>query len=158
MKKKSLTYILIIVVAIVWYQVFSRIKGTWFGEEVIENNNVRITNVMVPLPKDTFKINASYRDPFQGEDYKIEVESLTEASNTISTANLKPNPVYWPKIKYYGLVKKTKSTKPLAIVSVDGIQLMLRKGEEIFGDIKLTYISRDSIVVMNKKEKKMFWR
>lgn len=160
MKKKSFTYILILVVAVVWFQVFSRIKGTWFGEEVIENNNVRITNVMVPLPKDTFEINASYRDPFQSGDYKVEVKDSTDQKDKISAINFKPipKPVYWPKIKYYGLVKKTESTKPLAIVNVDGVQLMLRKGEEIFGDIKLTYISRDSIVVMNKKEKKMFWR
>lgn len=69
-----------------------------------------------------------------------------------------PKAIYWPKIKYYGIVKKTESSKPLAIINVDGVQLMLRKGEEIFGDIKLTFISRDSIIVLNKNEKKMFWR
>jgi len=160
MKKKSFTYILILVVAVVWFQVFSRIKGTWFGEEVIENNNIRITNAITPLPKDTFELNANYRDPFQGGEFKSEVKDSTAQKSKSVEFKLKPipKPVYWPKIKYYGIVKKTESTKPLAIVNVDGIQLMLRKGEEIFGDMKLTFISRDSIVVMNKKEKRMFWR
>lgn len=160
MKKKSFTYILLAVVVIVWFQVFSRIKGTWFGDDIIENNTMRVATAIAPKPKDTFDIMANYRDPFQEGNYKASNLDLSDEKKEPEEIKFKPipKPIYWPKIKYYGIVKKTVSDKPLAIVNVDGVQLMLRKGEEIFGDIKLTFISRDSIIVMNKKEKKMFWR
>jgi len=158
MKKKSFTYILILVVAVVWFQVFSRIKGTWFGDEATENESIRMSNTIAPLPKDTFSLIANYRDPFQEGASKTFDSSLINTKPYEVKLNTTSKSIYWPKIKYFGIVQKKGSKMPLAIINVDGIQLMLRKGEEIFGEIKLTFISRDSIFIQNKNERKVFWR
>lgn len=157
-KKKSFTYILLIVVGIIWVQVFSRIKGTWFGEEISASELTRTSHPIAPKAKDTFDLNANYRDPFQGGAYTQEKEIDPDKEKEFERLKPPPQRVFWPKIRYYGIVRNTESTKPLAIVNVDGVQLMLRKGEEIFNGIKLTVVGRDSILVSNKNEKRLFWR
>ena len=158
MKKKSFTYILLIVVAIIWFQVFARVKGSFFGEEAPEHQPIKNSMVMAPKVKDTFALNANYRDPFQDGGFTAVEEINENEIEQLMERPKPPPPVYWPKIKYYGIVRNTESTKPLAIVNVDGVQLMLRKGEEIFDGIKLSAIGRDSILVVNKREKRFFWR
>ena len=159
MKNKTFTYILLIVVAIVWYQVFFRVKGSLFGEDEVDIPAVNQPPMGAPVIRDTFSLLANYRDPF-GETKRNLAEELNKLQEQPQPPKQKAPPpsVYWPPIKYYGLVKKSESKTPLAIVSVDGIQLMVRKGEELFDGIMLNVIYRDSIQVKNKREKRTFWR
>ena len=159
MKNKTLTYILLIVVALIWYQVFFRVTGNLFSEDevVVQSNNQG--SFMAAVERDTFDLQANYRDPF-GEAKKVaEVPINNQPQPPIKN---KPRPAapktVWPPIEYYGMVKRTESKTPLAILKVDGIQLMLRRGEEMFNEITLKEIGRDSIQVLYKKEKRTFWR
>lgn len=154
MKNKALTYGLLIVVALVWYQVFFRVKGNFFGEDEEVVQPITAINELPSLARDTVELNLKYRDPFGITKRK---PTNTNLEGTIAGPQPPPRSkpqTIWPVIKYYGLVKKSKSTKPLAIVSVDGVQLMLRSGDEVFDGIYIVKIERDLITIRYKKETK----
>jgi hypothetical protein len=157
-KNKALTYGLLIVVALVWYQVFFRVKGNFFGEEEEIVQPITAVNELPSLARDTVELNLNYSDPFGLTRRKPSNINFDGAiTRPQSPPRQKPQTI-WPVIKYYGLVKKSNSTKPLAIVSVDGIQLMLRTGDEVFDGIYIVKIERDLIKIRYKKETKEIFK
>lgn len=160
MKNKALTYGLLIVVAIIWYQVFFRVKGNLFGEDEALASTDGIRHELPSLARDTVDLKVNYRDPFGM--IKKSSQSVQLNDGNIGVAKPRPKPpkpqTVWPSLKYFGLVQKTHSKKPLAIVSVDGIQLMLRKGEEVFDGIYIVKIERDVITIRYRKEIKEVFR
>jgi len=155
MKSKKLTYVLLIVVALIWYKVFFRVKANLFGEEVLVENiqseegiNMMITN------KDTVDLKLNYRDPFG--DYSIVPIKIEKVE--IQTPKVQLKKIVWPSVSYIGRVKQTESKNPLAIVRIDGVQLFIRNNEEVYEDFRVKKIGRDSISIRYKGESKIFWR
>ena len=126
-------------------------------EEAALAGNTDLPNYR-PIERDTFELNAAYRDPF-GTTPKMEATLPQDAPFRMEPAPI-PRKVEapWPAIKYYGLVRKTNSNDPLGIVSIDGMQLHLRKGDAVFDDVQIKSITRDSVVVQYKKNKRTFYR
>lgn len=159
MKNKKWTYILLGVVAIIWFQVFVRVKSNFTNDtsEIIQNQS-GLTNFRI-IERDTFRLVADYRDPF-GSASQISINSFENASIDNIHQSIEPRKVdvSWPKIRYYGLVRKTDSNNPLGIINIDGMLLHLRKGETIFDDIKIISVGRDSIKVKYHNKTKTFWR
>ncbi len=159
MKNKALTYILLIGVGLIWYNVFMRVKSNFTEDEA----NLALSSNVQPLSeiteRDTFTLKANYRDPFGGAPVESTgpAENLPKEEVYKPPVQKKPAPV-WPKIKYYGLVRNKERNNPLAIVSIDGMQLHLRKGEVVYDEISLKSIARDSIKVSWNKLTKTFFR
>lgn len=160
MKNKGLTYALLIVVGIIWYNVFFRVVSNFDNDEVsiVEPNQSK--NSLLSVHRDTFTLQANYRDPFGGSLKQNIALNSSEVSNPSPTPKIKVEKIkeHWPSIKYKGLIRKTSSNNPLAIIYIDGIQLQMRKGEKVFDGILLKTVHRDSIVVVYQKEKRAFWR
>ena len=163
MKNKSFTYIMILVATVVWFVAFKRIKGNLFPETVSIAPPIQPHLSFKSITRDTFDLNADYRDPF-GETKK---KSIFDETNNTSNFNYTPPPIevkpsviefVWPSIQYLGMVKKTQSSNPLAIITIDGIQLMGRQGEELFNQMYLTAIKRDSVQISYRNKKKYFKR
>lgn len=158
MKNKTLTYVLIAVVVGVWFQVFMRVKSNFNADELSVTQNSIVPAKFASIERDTFTLLANYRDPFGGaavlNSTSIEVE---KPQSYPEPPRIKKETV-WPKIKYYGLVRKTESNNPLGIINIDGMLLHLRKGESIFDDVKILAVGRDSILVKYANSKKTFWR
>ena len=161
MKNKTLTGILIVVVGFIWYKAFFRVKDGFFGDETkivapIMSRPISFAN----LSRDTFSINLNYRDPF-GETQKLysppPSETVTKLVNRTTPRPVK-QAVNWPDIVYFGLVRRTYSKDPLAIIGIDGYKHTLRRGEKLYDGILLKAIGRDSMVVIYQKEKRVFWR
>lgn len=158
MKNKALTYVLLLVVGLIWYQVFHRVSDNFFAENTEIPEPISANQGDFSMERDTFSLQANYRDPF------VEERGVTpiEQAPVRVTPPPQPRPVKvkpaWPPITYFGQVRKTESKNPLAILKVDGMQLMLRKGDEVFNDIFLKEIWRDSIQLTMKKEKKTIYR
>ncbi len=102
---------------------------------------------------------ANYRDPFGGSTVAVNAEPL-DAPIRIPTLVVKAIKVKEPlsMIRYKGLVRKTSSSDPLAIIYIDWIQMYMRKGDVAFDGITLKSVHKDSIVVWYKKGKKVFRR
>tara|TARA_R110002072_G_scaffold303135_1_gene495211 strand:- start:11613 stop:12110 length:498 start_codon:yes stop_codon:yes gene_type:complete len=164
MKGKKWTYFLLILVAVIWYRAFFLIKGNLLNEDIqIVSPNVA-DKTFSPVVRDTFLLLANYKDPF-GESKSGKRSLLNTTFNNNNNkrppikSNIKPVSVFkWPSVKYYGMVKKTASKKALAIVTIDGIQLMGRSGQELFDGFFLKEILRDSVLISNKNRRKYFLR
>ncbi len=158
MKNKSLTYVLLGVVTIIWYQVFVRVKSNFIEETAIGIDINSPINFQT-IQRDTFTLLANYRDPFGS------ASQLTQNTSQLEQFENAPKPpppikaeLPWPKITYYGLVRKTESNNPLGIINIDGSLLYLRKGESIYDNIQVLSIGRDSVRVKYDNKIKIFWR
>lgn len=160
MKNKGLTYALLIVVAFVWYKVFVRVASNFTGEDTaLVQPNDRKT-AFRSIERDTFSLNASYRDPFTGSSGSLQpvTDQVPPTTSKPEAKVVKKTTVDWPTIRYKGLIRKTNSSNPLAIIYIDGNQLYMRKGESIYDGIVLKTIHRDSVIISYKKGKRTFYR
>lgn len=156
MKNKSLTYILLIVVAIIWYNVFFRVKDNLFGEsEVMLNQREQLISNIQIISKDTFELNASYADPFGAVNRIEKIESKPIQQNNYSPAN---RSIKWPNIKYYGIVRKSSSSNPMGIIKIDGQQFTLRSGESPYDGLYIKRVWRDSVWVKYQSHHKIYYR
>lgn len=150
---------MLIVVGIIWYQVFFRVKNNLMGEDtaVPKPNQAQVS--VNAIARDTVDLNLDYRDPF---DYEKLAKSVTVSSApTIPTKNPRPisrsvtkQEFAWPNISYHGLIRNRKSNKPLALVRVDGLVYNLRLGDEIFNSIYIKSIEPETLTIGYKKLRK----
>lgn len=161
MKNKALTGILIVVVGLIWYNAFFRVKDSFFGEE--QASNLRPTDQpmsFASLSRDTFSINLEYRDPFGETKRSYDAAPPQEPQIAVNRPVVKAaKPIdEWSTIVYFGQVRRTNSKDPLAILSIDGHKHTMRKGEKVYDGITIKAIGRDSLVVVYKKQQRVFWR
>ncbi|MCJ8289334.1 MAG: hypothetical protein HRT58_22050 [Crocinitomicaceae bacterium] len=160
MKSKALTGILLVVVGLIWYNAFFRVKDSLFGEEeTFAQRSLGSPISFASLSRDTFSINLEYRDPF-GEtkrSYRGPVENDQTVQTRPVARRIKPV-INWPAIVYFGQVRKTSSKDPLAIIGIDGHKHTMRTGEKVYDGITIKAIGRDSLVIYYQKEKRVFWR
>ena len=162
MKSKGFTYLLLIVVAIIWYNVFYRIKENIMGENLPVTDNMAIAKMYKTQPRKEFTLKANYRDPFSSKG------SSGSIAPTNTTPQIPVQPVYkepklppppkihhWPKIKYFGTVKNNTSKKALCIVNIDDMLFNLREGESVLDGIVIKKIYRDSLYIQQGKNFKM---
>lgn len=161
MKNKTLTYALLIVVGVIWYNVFFRVKDNIFGENAVSEESSQPINRNIPLiSKDTFELKVNYSDPFGAANANwsklkpVNIEGGTPKNRVVRE---KPK-MTWPKIKYFGLVKKTSSSSPLGILNIDGYQFTLRSGDSPYDGITVKRIWRDSVEMKCGKETRIFQR
>ena len=157
MKNKGVTYALLVVVGLIWYNVFFRVKSNLFGEEETFVPSQATIRSMAAMQRDTFPLKANYRDPFSGTP--VYTAPVAGPSTPVEHAPPPPPRVeVWPQIIYHGQVRKTGSKEPLAILNVDGMQFYLRHGESIFDNYVVRSIYRDSIEMAHGKQKRMLRR
>ncbi|MNJ84240.1 hypothetical protein D3C87_16890 [compost metagenome] len=160
MKNKRFTYVLIAVVGFIYFKLFVRISSNIGDDSSIPaplTDKLQVENIK---PKKDFHLRANYPDPF----LKNSGMSTTPQSPNLNVLNEnipKPPPpkkekpiVYWPAIKYFGIVQKTSSKKPRALISVDGIMYKIYPNEELFDGLTVKSIKRESIVIAFQKEVK----
>jgi len=162
MKSKSLTYLLLAVVGIIWYQVFFRVKDTLFAENAALNAQSQQHVSFQLLSRDTVELKANYRDPFhlkKGTPNNGLLEELPPqrpVQNAI-VRSVKPQ-MLWPDMRYYGLVRRNESNKPLALLKADGLLFNLRLGDEIYNSMYVRVITPDSVVIRLGKHQKTVYR
>ena len=162
MKNKALTYGLFIVVGIVWYQVFMRVKSNFGAEEALPVRNEALVYSRKIMKPDGFQLQANYRDPFTGKLASAETAPVNSDPNTVLPQNNLPKPkpepvvIQWPTIKYYGLVRKTTAKDPRTLIAIDGSMYKIKQGEQVLDNIFIQKVTRDFVQVRYKKEVKTF--
>lgn len=108
--------------------------------------------------KKSFHLKANYPDPFL-KNPRIAQKNASNIDPNAPPPAPKPKKektvVYWPNIKYYGIVQKSSSKKPRALISVDGEMYKIYPDEEIFDGLMIKSIKRESITIYYQKEIKM---
>lgn len=160
MKNKGLIYVLLLVVGVIWYNVFFRVVSNFTSDDAAVPPPNEVKTVFQSMHRDNFTLNANYRDPFGGspKNTAVVINPAEQTTPKPEKKIVKKVEESWPLIQYKGLVKKSTSNDPLAIIYIDGIQLYMRKGERVFDGILVKSVHRDSVVVVYKKGRKVFWR
>lgn len=155
MKNRGITFLLLLVVGIVWYKVFVRFTDDIQSNPPQESTSIGSSPIHLSKPAHV-QLNANYRDPFTGKFSELKVK--TEERPAVSKAPVARREVYWPTIRYHGLIRKKGAIKSLAIVSIDGQYFQLKQGEAVLDDILLKSVQRDSIILEYHKIKRVFRR
>lgn len=156
MKNKRFTYVLLVVVGFIYFKLFVRISDN-ISEDVnlpvAQIDEMKIEDIR---SKKSFHLKANYADPFLKAERIVAKPGTNIPNENIPKPVVKKEkpPVYWPAIKYYGIVQKTTSKKPRALISIDGTMYKVHPNEEIFDGIIIKSIKRESMVVSFQKETK----
>jgi len=158
MPKKRLNTILIIAVTLIWGVLLFRFISPYFKQTdtVITADVLAKKTIIVTKKKDTVNLHFPQRDPFLGvtttvPKKKNPTTNVVRKKTTVSTLK----PVTWPKIEYLGFVKSKASTRRLGLIRINGVLHRVNKNEVVEG-LKIVQIDKDSILVVNGKEKKYF--
>jgi len=162
MKNKALTYLMLIVVGVIWYQVFFRVKGSLMGEDAeIPTPNQTVASVQI-YSRDTVELHVDYRDPFRYIKIAKNVSITPDESKRPNPVQVRSRPLpaqfQWPNVSYHGLIRNRNSKNPLGLVRVDGLVYNLRPGDEIFNSIYIKSVTSDSLVIGYKKLRKSIYR
>ncbi|MGQ7855238.1 hypothetical protein ACUN24_13470 [Pedobacter sp. WC2501] len=150
MKSKKMTYLLICCVAGVWGIIFYRVFAGMTAEDTVQPNS-RTTREpffnMVDHAKDNVILEMGYNDPFAlggSEPEQVKVSTNVQALPPMPVP-IKPQ-VNWSGIIYSGQIYNRIEKRHVAIISVNGKEVMLSEGERANG---LKFIKRigDSIKV-----------
>jgi len=126
-KKNTKTYLLIAAALGIWgtigYQVINGINPN--APEVIQENVAIAFNPKTAIVRDTFSIQSVERDPFLG--------TLTSKRNQKKPRpiNKKVEDTSWMDITYQGLVRQKNSEYKVFVVTLNGEQHLLKKGQKV---------------------------
>ena len=156
MKNKKGTYLLLVIVLVIWgaviYRLFFQNKS---GDAVAYNNHSFVPEAVdLSSLNDTFAIHFNYRDPFLGKT--IERKSKPASGGAISKPIVKPAPVLvskWPVIVFHGLIRNQTSGKQVAWIVIDNHSFNMTPGAIQMG-VELKRCFKDSVVVVFNAEKK----
>jgi hypothetical protein len=149
MKNKKLTYLLGAVVIIVWglivYRVFDVVKG--------EDDTMAIVPVLAKepfndyeVPKDTTHLLLNYRDPFGLVKQKDTVSPAPAKKPGFQINSAMKPAINWNFISYSGYIRNSESKKLIAIMHINGRELMMNEGETA-EQVKLIQNRGDSIKI-----------
>jgi hypothetical protein len=133
MKNKKFTYVLGLLVLIVWGVILYRIIGS-LGNDDEEFQPIRQVVKEsyndFEVTKDTTKLLLNYRDPFGLTTYKDTTRKVTvkPLSAKMGQAIIK-QPFDWGFIKYSGYIRNPGSKKLIAVVLINGKTVMMAEGE-----------------------------
>jgi hypothetical protein len=153
MKKKQLNYILVMVAAAVWaliaYRIFTGLGAT--------EEPVPLTRQDQGFPKppaddyalrpDTTRLRLNYRDPFSSKKPRDTSGTPGIKPAGVPLSPLVPQPLIdWSTIRYSGYMRNPGSKKLIALLTVNGKNLMLAEGEQA-EKIKLLKNLQDSVKI-----------
>lgn len=153
MKQKKNTYLLLLLVLIIWGIIGYKIVASMYPSDDIElvNNNSQKFTPKLSQEENSFELNLNYRDPF----FKHKV-SKKKKSNSYPKAKAPEIEIPFPPIVYNGLiVPKEKYRKTIYLVSINNKQQFLSVGTEKDG-VALVKGSNKSITVKFQQHKKEF--
>lgn len=152
MKNKKFTYLLGLLVLIVWgiviYRIFDTVADGEDDFTPVQNVKEEKNSNDYSVPADTTHLLLNYRDPFRlTRQPDTAVKPITQAA---AVKPLIPKPAFsWNFVKYSGYTRSAGSKKLLAVMSINGQSAILQEGETV-ADVKLIKNYQDSVKVTFK--------
>jgi len=150
MKNKKVTYLLGLVVVIVWgliiYRIFDAATGSDDAATPVQTNIKKEAYNDFAIPKDTSHLLLNYRDPF-GITQQKDTAVLPVKKMVHRISPIMPKPVFnWNFIQYSGYIRNPASKKLITLISINGQNEMLTEGE-VKRQVKLIKNMHDSIKI-----------
>lgn len=152
MKGNKNIKILLPIVIVIWGFLIYKIVDA-FSSESIDIAKTQKATFKPPkgIQKDTFSLFPIETDPFLGTVY---AKSKPTSQNVNATHRPKSEK-QWPSIGYFGIVADKKSTSSVYIVSINGQQFLLKKGDTL-QKLKIIKGSDENIFIRYEGETKEF--
>ena len=148
MKNKKLTYLLGIVVLIVWglilYRIFSAAGSGDDDQLPVSQAKKKEFYNDYTLPKDTTHLLLNYRDPFGLTKVKDTTNIVKAKTKSLGKVEQVMKHMDWSFVKYSGYLRNPGSKKLIAILTIHGKEAMLAEGESE-GQVKLLKNMLDSV-------------
>ena len=149
MKNKTRTYVLLAGVFAVWsiigFKILSAINPD--PPKATVPNALAAFKPEAMKATDTFSIRTVERDPFLGT-------LQHKKKSTISSKPIQPKPTFaWPEVVYQGSMAQQDSKERIYIVSIDGRQYLMSKGQTING-VTLVTVNASSATITSKGHRK----
>lgn len=147
-KNKKITYLLLVLVVLIWGLIFYRIYSNFGGKIEVEKS---MPHSVVIEKRDTrdsvLTLSLNYPDPFlKGEDQSFDPLISLEQNDHI------PSPVInWPLIEYRGLLTSNNTNESTGLLRIQNADLLVKQGK-IYASIKIKTLSRDSICLEYQHE------
>ena len=145
-----MTYFLICCVILVWGVIFKEVFLVPLEDNdlpIITTSNREPYFTKVDHSQDTFSLNVSHRDPFMSSVAIMEPELSQDVSPALPNVKIISKPVVnWSAISYKGQIYNKVEKKHVAIIGVNGKEVLLSEGQRAEG---LRFVKRngDSIKV-----------
>lgn len=148
LKNKKITYLLIVLVALIWglifYKIYSKFAGKKQVERILSHSVVRVEN---GEHDSVFTLSLDYPDPFlKGV---VQSSDATLMRTAINTSNIKV--VNWPIIEYRGLLTNSNRNESTGLLRVQSIDHLVKQGK-VYAAIKIRTITKDSIFLEYQNE------
>jgi len=151
LKNKKVNYLLVVLVAAVWgvigYRVFGALQWDDDTAPAVKRSTRKEVYNDYAIPRDTEQLHQNYRDPFgmvKAKDTVVKQERPHVA--TVTIPKVQAAPVNWDFIRYVGYIRNPGSNKLIAMIHLNGQELMLSEGETA-AQLKLLKNLRDSIKI-----------
>ncbi len=154
MKNKNSTYLLIVLVLIVWVVIIYRLVK-YTSEDSVTSSSFSMTNkspegIIFP---DTFNLLLSYNDPFLKR-----TTTVRKTKPLIKKPEIKREKVVqWPQLSYYGMVKSRENGNKTINIAIDHRFYIMNLGE-LIENIQLMIVTRDSIMLKKEGNNKVIYR
>ncbi|WP_442267066.1 hypothetical protein ACSIGC_05035 [Tenacibaculum sp. ZS6-P6] len=149
MKKKQKTYILLVIVVVVWSVVgIQFFKYSQQQEEEIPVISYKKFKTKTVAKREVYKVSVHERDPFLGTLHK------TSKNNIVKKKKISKNePFVFPIIKYKGMIASEENTSFILVVNGNQYIMRLRSKKE---DVQLISGTKKEIKVLYKGKYKTF--
>lgn len=150
MKNRRNTYILLLVVLVLWSFIGYRFFASIIPSKESKNNITKIKRFQPKkrFVKETYNIQADYRDPFLGY-----IEKSKKKTNSVPKQ--KKEKIVFPKIEYKGIFSSSLKKNTVYLIVIDGKQEMF-KIKEVHQEVKLLKGNKEKITVKYQSEKQTF--
>lgn len=153
MKNKKTVYILMPVVLLIWGYIGFKIFT--YGEDEEDAQPIRIDEIITDKDEKAVSkaLALNYADPF------LKGIRNTARNESVEPIKSKPKkdvvPVHWGDISYNGFIKNQNNAKKIALLNVDGKQLLAGKGDQI-RQLLVVSIQQDSVLLQKENTRKWF--
>jgi hypothetical protein len=147
LKNRKITYLLLVLVAIIWGMIFYRIYSNFGGNKMVEKKLPHSVGIVKHDQHDTIEtLSLNYPDPFlKGEERSSDPSSL-EFKDPL------PSPVSnWPQIEYRGLLTSNNNNESTGLLRIQNTDLLVKQGK-VYAAIRIKTLSRDSIFLEYQHE------
>ena len=148
LKNKKITYLLIMLVALIWGMIFYKIYSKFGEKKQIERSSpLSVVAIENGLRDSVFTLSLDYPDPFlKGMGQSSETPLVSAAKNTGN-----PMIVSWPLIEYRGLLTSNSKNESTGLLRIQSSNLLVKQGK-VYAAIKIRTLTRDSIFMEYQNE------
>lgn len=146
LKNKKITYLLIILVILIWGLVFYKIYSKFGGGKRVERSLLKSVGTIENSKGDIiFALILDYPDPF------LKAGGLVDNHPVIAGSNPQKQTIVWPTVEYRGCVVLSNKKECTGLLKIQNSDLLVKQGKEYFG-VKIRTITKDSIFVAYKTQ------